>query len=512
MIVLVHENNRPLQVLDTSLNEVKFSVASSITDTMFVLAKTFPDDIIMWCHKTYVKYISTSEISNIFHHKQIMASFSVSKTSYIPKAIGFIDQSVFVNVKYDVSYPTWLMSSDVGGVSAEFLNTIISIKRHRSFDYFLNSLAKLAMPKGLFCYSEPRLLKAIPSQTIRAKSASNIELFKFSKQHYKWFWTFMLLLCHILYRKRFPLLPFVLSLFYRKQRIFFQNLKVQSSKVVVNKREIDVIIPTIGRKEHLYDVLKDLAAQTLLPKNVIIVEQNPSEGSVSELDFLTEDNWPFIIKHVFTHQTGACNARNIALDLVESEWVFLNDDDNRFEVHLLKSVFEKIEQYGVDVLTTEYLQKGETLPRQYNYTHQTGIFGSGCSVVKTESLKDIRFNMALEFGYGEDTDFGRQLRNSGNDVIFFPDLKIVHLKAPMGGFRTKFFHPWETEKVQPKPSPTVMYVRKKFYTHEQFLGFKCISFFRFCSQQKNKNPFFYFSKFIRDWKLSIFWADKLEQQ
>jgi GT2 family glycosyltransferase len=40
--------------------------------------------------------------------------------------------------------------------------------------------------------------------------------------------------------------------------------------------------------------------------------------------------------------------------------------------------------------------------------------------------------MALEFGYGEDTDFGMQLRNKGFDVIYFPDLKITHLKAPMG--------------------------------------------------------------------------------
>ncbi|NJX15051.1 glycosyltransferase family 2 protein [Tamlana crocina] len=511
MIVLVHENNRPLQVLDASLNELKFSVEPSIMETMFALAKTFPDDIIMWCYKTYVKYINTSEISNIFYHKQIMASFSVCKTSYIPKAIGFIDQSVFVNVKYDVRYPTWLMSSDIGGVSAEFLNATNGIKSCQNFDYFLNSLAKLAMPKGLFCYSEPKFLKELPGHGIQTKKASTGELFQFAKQHYKWVWTYMLLLCQIIYHKRITFFSFVRSLFYKKRSVTFQSLEIQSSKVVVNKKEIDVVIPTIGRKQYLYDVLKDLAVQTLLPKNVIVVEQNPSEKSVSELNFLTEDDWPFKIKHVFTHQTGACNARNIALDLVESEWVFLNDDDNRFEVHLLKSVFEKIEQYGVDVLTTEYLQKGETLPRQYNYTHQTGIFGSGCSVVKTESLKDIRFNMALEFGYGEDTDFGRQLRNSGNDVIFFPDLKIVHLKAPMGGFRTKFFHPWEKEKEQPKPSPTVMYVRKKFYTDEQFLGFKCISFFRYYSQQKNKNPFSYFSKFIRDWKLSIFWADKLEQ-
>ena len=45
----------------------------------------------------------------------------------------------------------------------------------------------------------------------------------------------------------------------------------------------------------LYNVLKDLSKQTLLPKTVIIVEQNPNESAFSELDYLTTETWPFKI-------------------------------------------------------------------------------------------------------------------------------------------------------------------------------------------------------------------------
>ena len=59
---------------------------------------------------------------------------------------------------------------------------------------------------------------------------------------------------------------------------------------MVDEATIDVVIPTIGRKKYLYDVLCDLRKQTHLPKNVIIVEQNLLLDSKSELDFLQNDD------------------------------------------------------------------------------------------------------------------------------------------------------------------------------------------------------------------------------
>jgi GT2 family glycosyltransferase len=36
----------------------------------------------------------------------------------------------------------------------------------------------------------------------------------------------------------------------------------------------------------------------------------------------------------------------LALSHVESEWVFFNDDDNKFSCDLIENVFERAEQYG----------------------------------------------------------------------------------------------------------------------------------------------------------------------
>lgn len=510
MIYIVHQNNEVLDVLNNQFGPVNLPLNKSIATTLFQVAKVYPNDLIVWCHQEYKDCINVDALPSIFHHDRIMASYTLSNHFYIPPSIGYVDQSIYIKVKKDVCYPTWLMSSDVGGVHAKVINSISNtIKKHTNFNYFLNSLAKCAMPQGLFCYSSPQLLlteKPIQSN----KQASNYTLFKFVKQHYKLSWILMLFLSFILFEKKLPLLPFLLSFFYRKKNndLDFSSIEIKSTRNIVNKKEIDVIIPTIGRKEYLYDVLKDLSRQTILPKHVIIVEQNPEENSVSELDYLTNETWPFNIKHKFIHQTGVCNARNIALSLVESEWTLLGDDDNRFEPDLIEKFFTETEKTGVKVGTSVYLKPNEK--QSYFKTTQTSIFGGGNSFLKSSLIKKVRFNLNFEHNYGEDHEFGMQLRYLGEDIIYYPNIKITHLKAPFGGFRTQFNHPWDNEEILPKPSPTLMLLHLKSFTKQQLQCYKLLLFSKFYKQQLIKNPFRYISNMTNRWQVSLKWANKLD--
>ncbi len=215
-----------------------------------------------------------------------------------------------------VTYPSWQMSSEVGGIHAGLILAFNNkIPFDKDFDYFLCSLAKLGMQKGLLCYSEPQLLKQ--KKDSAPTKPSSYTLFCFVKQHYRTRWIFLLLFNLMLYERKFPFLPFLFSFFYKnrtKTTINLDVIKVQSSKKVVDQATVDVIIPTIGRKNYLYDVLKDLKEQTHIPTNVIIVEQNPDERSESELDYLSNQEWPFKIKHTFTNQAGACNARKCCFE------------------------------------------------------------------------------------------------------------------------------------------------------------------------------------------------------
>jgi len=447
MIIVIHNNHMVSSIVNKQFQPVSNVVLNkSITKTVWQLAEAFPEDLIIWCHEAYKDLINVSELDAIFHHKRVLATFNPTTADYLPEQIGYIERSYYLKVNKEVSFPTWKMSPLIGGVHAQvLLNLKKELPRSSKFGYVLISLAKRAMVEGLFCYSEPKLLKKDTSTSLKTKNANNYELFKFVKQHYKWVWVFFLFASYVIYEKRFPLLPLLKSFFYRQLNYQFnlEAIPIKSTKKVVENKQIDVVIPTIGRKKYLYDVLKDFAMQTLLPKNIIIVEQNPDKTGSSDLDYLTNKSWPFNIKHTFTHQTGVCNARNVALGQIESEWAFLADDDIRFDRNLLKNSLLEAEKYGVTVLNYLCLQPHQK--QTYFKTSQTTVFGSGSSMVKSSSIKAHKFNMAYEFGFGEDSEFGMQLRNSGDDVIFFPNLKITHLKAPIGGYRTKVKKLWDDD-------------------------------------------------------------------
>ncbi|MEZ7503836.1 glycosyltransferase family 2 protein [Flavobacterium sp. Arc2] len=511
MIFIYHTNNAINRVENELRELMNFDATVSVSCGLQQIATKNPDVVLVWCHVDYAKYLNVEVAKKLFHHNKLMLSFNPNKSSFLSDRIGYVDESLFVNVNKKVSFPTWQMSSAVGMIHASVLIKLDSIPCQNNLDYYLSSIAKLAMPKGLLCYSEPRLL--LHQNESKELKASMFTLFRFVKQHYKTRWVFLLFLNLLWYENKLVIFPFCLSLFYKKRiesKINLEDIKVISNDNVIQQKTIDVVIPTIGRKKYLHDVLKDLAKQTLLPQKVIIVEQNPIENSVSDLDYLITESWPFKIKHIFTHQAGACNARNLALQEIENEWVFLADDDIVFESDFLYNSFLSIEKYGVEAVSVSCLRENEK--SSLNTIVQWQSFGSGCSIVATTNLNKCTFGLGYEFGYGEDSDFGMQLRNQGVDVLYLPEPKILHLKAPMGGFRTKPKLAWENDVIQPKPSPTVMLFQMKHKTKQQNLGYKTILFFKYYQHQSIKNPYTYFISFKQQWERSLYWADKINDR
>jgi GT2 family glycosyltransferase len=510
MILLLHNGITVDEVcLVTNNITIDFNPNESIISVLKEVSITYPDDLLVWVKRDYKALLDYNEIESFFYHKCIMASYSVTGNYCISSRIGYVEQTPFTNVSRDVSFPTWLMSTDVGGIFTETFNRIIeTVSSNKNPDYFLTSLAKHNMPLGLFCYSNPKFLKQNAEQKTIEKS-SVLLLFKFVKQHYKSVWVFNLFVCYILFEKQLPVFPFLNALFYKrnKKKVYLDPLRFASTKPTITNKTIDVIIPTIGRKEHLFNVLKDLEKQTVLPKNVIIVEQVTNQSESSELDYLNSQVWSFKIIHKFLKNTGVCKARNMALKYIESDWCFFADDDIRIEPNLIENVFKTIEVLGVENLNLLCLQPHEK--QSYFYVSQTDIFGSGSSIVKTSFLDKVVFDTSFEFGYGEDSDFGMQLRKVGADVIFIPTIRITHLKAPIGGFRTKHMIRWKSESIQPKPSPTLMIFIKKHYNSFQTVGYKYTLFLKFYKKQKVKNPIAYFKLMQKQWKQSEYCASKL---
>jgi hypothetical protein len=93
-----------------------------------------------------------------------------------------------------------------------------------------------------------------------------------------------------------------------------------------------------------------------------------------------------------------------------------------------------------------------------------------------------------------------------------PEPEILHLKAPIGGFRTKPVLQWHNDNVQPKPSPTVMLYQILNNSPVQTNSYKTTLFFKYYKLQKIKNPVRYYRIFQKQWERSVFWANELKKQ
>jgi len=510
MLILVHENAKKVVRIIRNDSELLIHSASVVKE-FWRLARDYPEDLIIWVDRQFFENLNIKGLGNLFHHNLIMASYPV-KNQFLPETVGYIDQSPFIYPNSEVSYPTWRMSTDVGGITGE---AALAFKEHLrkidDFGYLINSIAKIGQQNSLFCYSDPLLLKNIPVSKKPNYSVGNKVLFKFVYQFYKTEWIFVLLFCLVKYDVKFPFWSLITCFFSEKhyhKKVDLSKIKVNSGKPLKAEQEtIDVIIPTLDRPQYLKQVLLDLKKQSLTPKRVVIVEQNSDFNSKSQLSEIHNMNWPFEIIHRFVHKTGACMARNTAMLEVRSKWIFFADDDIRITPKILETAISEINRLGIYALNLNCVQPdGKTV---FQKIKQWGAFGSGTAIVSSEFALQCRFSEIYEYGFGEDTDFGLQLRTKGADVIYHPNIQITHLKAERGGFRGMPEMPWEKSGPAPKPSPTMMLLVKSHFNLWMQRGYKVSLFIKFYNKQPIKNPISYLMSMKKRWRLSEEWARKL---
>ena len=501
MIHIIHNGAKLLKVTLES-EEITVPLNGDIVTQFTKIASLYPEENIIWLKEDTVKNVDIDEMISKFKAGYYMLSFGNINDHFLYPKIGYVTDGPFTTVSQENIFPSWLMQDTAGMVAASTINQFkASDYKNQSLEYFLTSIARIGQSQGLFCYHIP-----VKFNVLINSDGSNDALFKFVGQHYKKVWTFLLLFLLHRYEKISPFFSFAKGLFSPSlsTELLLEQKNYNTSTIAIN---YDVIIPTMGRKNYLKDVLLDINQQEFLPQKVIVIEQNGDVQSSTQLDYISSQKWSFKIEHYFIHQTGACNARNVALQKATASWVLLFDDDLRVKKDFSKLIVQALENTNAKAMTFSCLQENEI--EKGNFFKQWESFGSGCSIIHREIVEKCKFDMALEHGYGEDVDYGMQIRNAGYDVIYAPQIQLLHLKAPVGGFRKPHVFPWEGDVVLPKPSPQIMYHRTKNSTLQQLRGFKVTLFIKFYKDYSIKNPIAYYKYFKRAWSKSLYWSQKL---
>jgi GT2 family glycosyltransferase len=509
VIIVVHDFKRIVRVEGSILESV--DPKNKLTQQIIELSQKNKDSRIVWVHKDYYQCADMEFIKNYEMLPYEICSFAPEQMDYIPPEIGLVDQSVFVNISKQVKYPTWIMSSIVGLATPDLFKGIdIELLHQVDFDFFLNVFTKQNMPLGLRCYSQPKLIKKHCDKSFSNKMSAK-ELFCFLILNNKPFWSYLLAF-HFIISFRSEFFGFIGALLVGKKTLNFRNSEwfeeTEKINYEIEGESVDVLIPTLGRPEYLREFLNDLKNQTLLPKRVIIIEQRP-KGTVTELNYLVNESWPFQIIHRCIYEFGACNARNIGLKEVKSKWLFFADDDISIEDNFLELTISRLKFNHANCASSRCISSKNDFSINEGFRQWQG-FSTNSSIINVEIL-NIDFDKRFEFGFGEDSDFGMRLRKNGNDVLYFSEPSILHYKAPSGGFRQKIIKPWDSGKIMPKPSPTVMLFNLLHQTPWQRLGYKYIYFLKNLRKKNIPELIGYLKNFQKHWKSSVYWAYRLKE-
>ena len=120
---------------------------------------------------------------------------------------------------------------------------------------------------------------------------------------------------------------------------------VRKRNMKYSQLKVSVVTPTFLRPAETIDLLGNLAKQTLLPLEVILVDGAPPEEPATErAGRHGADDFPFLVRYA-RKTGGTAIQRNFGIDLANGDFVALIDDDVRLQ--------EKFLQTMTDVFTSE---------------------------------------------------------------------------------------------------------------------------------------------------------------
>lgn len=222
-----------------------------------------------------------------------------------------------------------------------------------------------------------------------------------------------------------------------------------------NNIKLSIIIPTLGRKEELYNTLKDLGNQQLDHNawECLIVLQ--SETDSERLKQVAEEK-QINMRVFYSSAPNASLARNIGLLEAKGEIVLFLDDDliingsNFLNLHLknyddtsLCGVFGQVMDPGVPPRTTRH---------KYSYHPRVGWlffppnFDKNCKILNGGAGNlSVRKQLAIDVGgmnynfekgaHREESDFCLRLTKKYGWLNFDASASVIHLGAATGGCR-----------------------------------------------------------------------------
>lgn len=208
---------------------------------------------------------------------------------------------------------------------------------------------------------------------------------------------------------------------------------------------VSLVISVWNRKDDLRENLASIRAQTVPPLQVIVVDNDSSDGTPE----MVVAEFPEVHLIRMPHSDyGACETFNVGFASARGEFTGILDDD----VVLPPDFVERmLEEFAQEPATTVLLSPKVIEPEMPDWYKDAPAVNTprymstfrGCgSMAKTAAIKEAGWYDIRFFIFGNERDLTTRLLNLGYRVKMVPSIEVFH-KAPFGmrhGKRSLYYH------------------------------------------------------------------------
>ncbi len=222
-----------------------------------------------------------------------------------------------------------------------------------------------------------------------------------------------------------------------------------NADVGAHELTVTVGLATLDRYPYLVTLLDDLAAQTHPPDEVVIVDQTARPKRQP----IPTSRWShaFPVRVVVQDARGTTKARNQLLRECRSDILVQADDDSRVAPDYVANHLRHFADERVDAVTGPVYEWDRNTDEWYVKWYDNLMIGGwdGPAFASCHSFvgtnNSLRVASAIALGgwdeniltHGEDEDFSDRLRAADGVIVFDPQARLRHLRAPRGGERAK---------------------------------------------------------------------------
>jgi succinoglycan biosynthesis protein ExoM len=197
---------------------------------------------------------------------------------------------------------------------------------------------------------------------------------------------------------------------------------------------VSVCLATFRRNDRLRAVLDDLAVQSRLPDQIVIVDNDPAGGARSVVDAYRATGVPFEVIYDVQPEPNIAQTRNRTCELATGEWMASIDDDERAPKEWLQNLLSAAERFQADgVLSPVEPLVPESAPawirrgRFYDFPHQPegavvpqhGMrFGNVLLSARHVRAEPGPFDIRHGLMAGEDFDLLVRLTRNGAKIVW----------------------------------------------------------------------------------------------